>query len=238
MAKMIKGLKLLSQADPFVEVFQQQTGEWVILGAGELHLEVIISSFEQSDMLNILYQRCLKDLRERFAKVDIQASEPIVPFRETAVKAPEMAPPKAANAPRGTVNGSSSHSLAIFTIRAIPMPEAITSFLQINQSIISRLERESQHEGHDHPHPGTEVPDGTTVGGLDGMDVDEEAAVANGELLQKPNVKLEDFWTAFQDVLKGAGGEWAKRASHVWSFGPNRVGPNLLLDCRPEGERW
>jgi translation elongation factor EF-G len=49
MAKMIKGLKLLSQSDPFVEVFQQQTGEWVILGAGELHLEVIISSFKRSD---------------------------------------------------------------------------------------------------------------------------------------------------------------------------------------------
>jgi ribosome assembly protein 1 len=49
MAKMIKGLKLLSQADPFVEVFQQQTGEWVILGAGELHLEVIISSFKRKE---------------------------------------------------------------------------------------------------------------------------------------------------------------------------------------------
>lgn len=35
-------------------------------------------------------QRCLKDLRERFAKVEIQVSEPIVPFRETAVKAPGM----------------------------------------------------------------------------------------------------------------------------------------------------
>lgn len=33
-------------------------------------------------------QRCLKDLRERFARVDIQASKPIVPFRETTVKAP------------------------------------------------------------------------------------------------------------------------------------------------------
>lgn len=31
-------------------------------------------------------QRCLKDLRERFARVEIQASKPIVPFRETAVK--------------------------------------------------------------------------------------------------------------------------------------------------------
>lgn len=36
-------------------------------------------------------QRCLKDLRERFAKVDIQASKPIVPFRETAVRAQGLA---------------------------------------------------------------------------------------------------------------------------------------------------
>ncbi len=70
MPKLINGLKLLSQSDPCVETFQQQTGEHVILTAGELHLE-----------------RCLKDLRERFARVEIQASAPIVPFRETAIKA-------------------------------------------------------------------------------------------------------------------------------------------------------
>lgn len=40
MPKLISGLKLLAQADPCVETFQQQTGEHVILTAGELHLEV------------------------------------------------------------------------------------------------------------------------------------------------------------------------------------------------------
>ena len=38
--KLVHGLKLLSQADPCVETFQQHTGEHVILTAGELHLEV------------------------------------------------------------------------------------------------------------------------------------------------------------------------------------------------------
>jgi hypothetical protein len=46
----------------------QETGEHVIMGAGELHLE-----------------RCLKDLRERFAKIAIHVSPPIVPFRESIV---------------------------------------------------------------------------------------------------------------------------------------------------------
>lgn len=40
MPKLIHGLKILSQSDPCVETFQQQTGEHVILTAGELHLEV------------------------------------------------------------------------------------------------------------------------------------------------------------------------------------------------------
>lgn len=40
MPKVISGLKLLVQSDPSVESFQQQTGEHVIVGAGELHLEV------------------------------------------------------------------------------------------------------------------------------------------------------------------------------------------------------
>lgn len=40
MPKLLRGLKLLAQADPCVETFQQQTGEHVILTAGELHLEV------------------------------------------------------------------------------------------------------------------------------------------------------------------------------------------------------
>lgn len=45
MPKLVKGLKLLSQADPCVETFQQQTGEHVILTAGELHLEVCPTCF-------------------------------------------------------------------------------------------------------------------------------------------------------------------------------------------------
>ena len=40
MPKVISGLKLLVQSDPSVESFQQQTGEHVIVGAGELLLEV------------------------------------------------------------------------------------------------------------------------------------------------------------------------------------------------------
>lgn len=51
MPKLVNGLKLLSQSDPCVETFQQQTGEHVILTAGELHLEVcnILCSLQNTD---------------------------------------------------------------------------------------------------------------------------------------------------------------------------------------------
>ena len=57
MPKLIQGLKLLSQADPCVESFQQKTGEHVILTAGELHLEVSNLFFLSVEVLrdSILY---------------------------------------------------------------------------------------------------------------------------------------------------------------------------------------
>lgn len=48
MPKLVSGMHLLNQADPCVEVLIQETGEHVLVTAGEVHL-----------------QRCLDDLRER-----------------------------------------------------------------------------------------------------------------------------------------------------------------------------
>ena len=49
------------------------SGEYVIVAAGEVHL-----------------QRCLDDLRQRYAKINVKASSPIVPFRETVVLPPKV----------------------------------------------------------------------------------------------------------------------------------------------------
>ena len=40
MPMLVEGLRLLNQADPAVETLVQDTGEHVIVAAGELHLEV------------------------------------------------------------------------------------------------------------------------------------------------------------------------------------------------------
>ncbi|KDQ62198.1 hypothetical protein JAAARDRAFT_203395 [Jaapia argillacea MUCL 33604] len=196
MPKLINGMRLLSQADPCVATFQQQTGEHVILTAGELHLE-----------------RCLKDLRERFAKVEIHASKPIVPFRETAVRGVEMAPPKFAPAARGTIRGSSTHGLVTFTIRAVPLPKTILEFLLDNVLVIRRIL-------HD--------PKSSVVAG----DLDEEEADLQGEVYRKPTVRPENFWSGLNEKCKEVGGDWADVSDKVWAFGPHGAGGCLLIDSR------
>ena len=51
----------------------QDSGEYVLVTAGEVHLE-----------------RCIDDLQERYAKIPISVSPPIVPFRETIIPPPKV----------------------------------------------------------------------------------------------------------------------------------------------------
>jgi len=65
--KLVEGLKRLSKSDPLVKTSLSKTGQHIIAGAGELHLQV-----------------CLKDLREDYLKgAEIIVSEPIVSYAET-----------------------------------------------------------------------------------------------------------------------------------------------------------
>ena len=59
--KLVRGLKLLNQCDPSVEIYVQETGENVLLTAGEVHAE-----------------RCIRDLNEKFCKIPIIVR--LVPF--------------------------------------------------------------------------------------------------------------------------------------------------------------
>lgn len=199
MPKLVAGLALLAQADPCVETFQQQTGEHVILTAGELHLE-----------------RCLKDLRERFARVEIQASKPIVPFRETAVKAPDMAPPKTPNAARGTVRGTSTQNSVSFTIRVVPLPSTIHDFILQNLITLRILLQEHGADG---------LSDGGSTPEL-------ERGGMQGDVAHTPSVKPEQFWDALEAKCKEAGNEWLDVGERIWAFGPHSAGGCLLIDAR------
>lgn len=64
--KLVEGLKKLSKSDPLVLCYTEESGEHIIAGCGELHVEI-----------------CLKDLVEEYAKCDIKKGDPVVTYKET-----------------------------------------------------------------------------------------------------------------------------------------------------------
>merc|ERR1712226_1611915 len=67
--KLVEGLKKLSKSDPLVVCTTEESGEHVIAGCGELHVEI-----------------CLKDLREEYAQCEFTVSGPVVSYRETVTQ--------------------------------------------------------------------------------------------------------------------------------------------------------
>ncbi|KAF8172800.1 P-loop containing nucleoside triphosphate hydrolase protein [Mycena galopus ATCC 62051] len=64
--KLVEGLKRLSKSDSCVQTWIAETGEHIVAGAGELHIEI-----------------CVKDLEEDHACVPLKVSRPVVSYRET-----------------------------------------------------------------------------------------------------------------------------------------------------------
>lgn len=64
--KLVEGLKKLSKSDPLVLCYTEDSGEHIIAGCGELHVEI-----------------CLKDLIEEYAKCEIRQGDPVVTYKET-----------------------------------------------------------------------------------------------------------------------------------------------------------
>merc|ERR1712056_47200 len=78
--KLVEGLKKLSKSDPLVVCTAEESGEHVIAGCGELHVEI-----------------CLKDLRDEYAQCDLIISDPVVSYRETVTETSKTALAKSPN---------------------------------------------------------------------------------------------------------------------------------------------
>jgi len=95
--KLVEGLKRLSKSDPMVQCIIEESGEHIIAGAGELHLEI-----------------CLKDLEEDHAQIPLKKSDPVVSYRETvSEESNQMCLSKSPN----------KHNRLF--MRAVPMPDGL-----------------------------------------------------------------------------------------------------------------
>merc|ERR1711902_410694 len=95
--KLVEGLKRLAKSDPMVQCMIEESGEHIIAGAGELHLEI-----------------CLKDLEEDHACIPLKKSDPVVSYRETvSEESSQMCLSKSPN----------KHNRLF--MRAVPMPDGL-----------------------------------------------------------------------------------------------------------------
>jgi elongation factor 2 len=67
--KLVEGLKRLSQSDPLVVCITEESGEHIVAGCGELHVEI-----------------CLNDLQNEYAKCELKKSDPVVTYKETVTE--------------------------------------------------------------------------------------------------------------------------------------------------------
>ncbi|KAI5272650.1 elongation factor Tu [Aureobasidium subglaciale] len=216
--KMVKGLRLLEQADPAVLYEQLESGEHVILTAGELHLE-----------------RCLKDLRERFAKCDVQAGEVIVPYREgitnyvassTTENREEMNAPKYPELGRGRVDVTTTSKQITVRLSVRPLPEAVTHFLVKNTAAVKSLYSERRAEQQDSP-----VVDGVE-------ETEHEAGNDVGTVEQGRTLSMDEFKSRLSSAFAEVKGEeelWQDATEKIAAFGPRRTGPNVLIDATQGG---
>ncbi|TFK96526.1 translation elongation factor 2 [Pterulicium gracile] len=196
MPQLLRGLQLLGQSDPCVQVFQQSSGEHVILTAGELHLE-----------------RCLRDLNERFAQIEINASKPIVAFRETMVELPDGKVP-------ASIEATASQDCVKIQVQAKPLPFSIADLLsQYSIALIQELARKRVSTG---------------VVGAEGEAVldSAEAQVALEDVEETSDV----VWEKLVQECQAAGGEIAESINYTWAVGRGDKGCGgcLLIDARKE----
>lgn len=142
--KLVKGLRMLNQCDPCVETFVNENGEHILCTAGELHLE-----------------RCLKDLTERFSKIEITSSDPVIPYKESFYSNDEMNPTKSPLGERGVFEFA--HGKYKFKISTRQMSEKCANFLIEHEDLVKKLAHHRVYHKHFYNRLQSLLPDGFSV---------------------------------------------------------------------------
>jgi hypothetical protein len=147
---------------------------------------------------------CLKDLRERFGRVDFRVSAPLVPFRETVATAGLTRSKLPAVVARATPCKS-----CVLKVRALSLPLEAVAFLEGQATSFQRRALDAQQEEEEE-----EEKEG---------DKREAARSALAKGLQEV---LEDAGSALSGRISDI---WAVSGGHEG----DRIGANMLLNCIP-----
>lgn len=200
MGALMKGLRLLNRADPFVEVSVSARGEHVLAAAGEVHLE-----------------RCIKDLRERFAKVNLEISPPLVSFRET-IEGDSSNPFdkfKMFIGSSNVIERTTPNGRCTVRVYILKLPDALTKLLDESSDLLEdiiagkaiQLKSSIGVQDDDHPVEALRKRIWDAI----------ESEVSDGNA-EKDKDRAEKYKLLWENLLK-----------RIWALGPRQVGPNMLI---------
>eukprot|EP01025_Chloroclados_australasicus_P034153 TRINITY_DN34985_c0_g1_i2.p1 TRINITY_DN34985_c0_g1~~TRINITY_DN34985_c0_g1_i2.p1 ORF type:complete len:480 (+),score=55.03 TRINITY_DN34985_c0_g1_i2:207-1442(+) len=120
--KLRRGLYLLDKADASVEVDMPiDKGENLLRAAGQVHLET-----------------CIQELQERFARIELHVSPPIVKFKE-GVYHPQDGPEDYVAPPIRVAQVIMPNRLFLVRFRVKPMPQEVIHALEQRQDLVRQL---------------------------------------------------------------------------------------------------
>ena len=203
MGALMKGLRLLNRADPFVEVTVSSRGEQVLAAAGEVHLE-----------------RCIKDLKERFAKVSLEVSPPLVSYKETidgeGFSFLDYLKGSLASSAQ-YIEKTTPNGRCLVKVQVLKLPAALTKVLEESGEMLGDIieGKFTKRAGSSGSH--VTLDDSDSVAALrkriiDSLESELETTVQNDK------ERAEKYKSLFLQFLQS-----------IWSLGPRQVGPNILL---------
>ncbi|CAN6553773.1 unnamed protein product [Malus baccata var. baccata] len=204
MGALTKGLRLLNRADPFVGVTVSDRGENVLSAAGEVHLE-----------------RCIKDLKERFARVSLEVSPPLVSYKETIEGnvADKLENLKFFRTSSDYVEKKTANGRCTIKVQVIKLPPSLTKVLEDSSDLLGDIlgGRASQTSKSFDTEISRIAEDENPIEALKKriMDAVESDILSSGD---------DD-----KDRIEKCKLKWQKLLKRIWALGPSQVGPNILL---------
>uniref|UniRef100_A0A0D9VGU8 Elongation factor-like 1 n=1 Tax=Leersia perrieri TaxID=77586 RepID=A0A0D9VGU8_9ORYZ len=194
---LVKGLKLLNQADPFIEYTVSERGEHVLAAAGEIHLE-----------------HCIKNLQERFARIQLEVSKPLVSFRET-IQGEGVSVMESLRASQEFVERTTPNGRFTVRVKVFRLPNAVTKVIEDSKELLAQIIEGEKNGVLDSrfSQDGSDAKATLRKLLISAIDSDLEALSA-----QVDEEKIESYRKMLLGYLE-----------RIWALGPLQVGPNLLL---------
>ncbi|CAJ1932984.1 unnamed protein product [Sphenostylis stenocarpa] len=201
---LLKGLRLLNRADPFVEVTVSSRGEHVLAAAGEVHLE-----------------RCVKDLKERFAKVSLEVSPPLVSYKETieGEVLNVMENLKVLSRRSDYVEKTTPNGRCVVRVQVMKLLPSLTKVLDESSDLLVDI---------------IGVKSGQTLKSLETqrpsiLENENPVEVLKKRILDAVEGDILSRNEDDKDHAEKCKLKWLKILRRIWALGPRQIGPNLLF---------